>query len=106
MEDKALENIRSSTLMPGDPSRIGPLVERKSPPLTDPMEMSQILCRQYKSVYNQPRVPVTKEYMEELIRQYQTSDPLDQVVVNRTVIKEVIRKIPNGSGPGPDGIPP
>ena len=86
-------------------SDIGPLKDPiKKNILSDEKEMSEILSRQYKSMFSVPSMDIRDMDLEHL--RSKTFSTLHNIEVTTSMIEQAIKDIPNDASPGPDGIGP
>ena len=81
-------------------SSVGPLLNEKGKLCSDPVEMSNILQKQYQKAFSDPTSGIKK-----LPKNLQLGNLLTDISLNENDIIEAINDIPVHSAPGPDKIP-
>ena len=89
-------------------TKIGPLLVNGQS-ISGEKEMADILSAQYEGVCSSPRKDISSSsFMEELLGsdvRFETSQRLDDLVVDEEETRKIIGKLSNGAAVGPDGIP-
>jgi ribonuclease P/MRP protein subunit RPP40 len=80
---------------------IGPLLDKVGNPVSDPVEMAEILSTQYAAMWTSPILEVPA--MDDLEN---NNDVLSDVIFTCELVKGAITKLPGAAAPGPDGVAP
>ncbi len=93
------------------PAQVGPLELADGSLTTDESLMAEALRVQYDSVFLEPRVPLTEDYIGEIFPQEDPQVPTDlnsrlsHISFTSEGVQAALAALSNSAAPGPDGIP-